>query len=157
MINIFSPIINSAKKTWKGEEKFWKVFWLWGVLLYFGSFSGWVYFLITKTTFFGYRLREYSHISLYILPIMATLFSIIFLKNVNNCKIRLFKKTILILALFFVSFFVLVKCLIIFLLISFNPYSLISNEIRMVNFSVTIFLLFFTIIFNYKFYKNLNY
>jgi hypothetical protein len=157
MINIFSPIINSAKRTWKGEEKFWKVFWLWGVLLYLSVFFGWVYFLITKTTFFGYRLREYSYLSFYILPIMATLFSIIFLKNMNNCKIHLFRKIILISALFFVSFFVLLKCLAIFLLVSFNPYSLMSSEIRIVNSLIIIFLLFFTTFFNYKFYKNLKY
>ena len=37
-MNIIKTIINSAKKAWRGEEKLWIVFWLWGVLLYFGSF-----------------------------------------------------------------------------------------------------------------------
>ncbi len=155
MINIFNPIINSAKKTWKGEEKFWKVFWLWGVLLYFGIFSGWLYFLITKTLFFGHHLHEYSRLILYILPIIATFFSIVFLKNMNNCRIHLFRKTILILALFFISFFVLLKCLAIFLLVIAH-HSTASGETVTLNIFIIIFLLFFTIFFNYKFYKNLN-
>ena len=33
-----SPILNSAIKAWNGEEKLWKVFWLWGGLLYISSF-----------------------------------------------------------------------------------------------------------------------
>lgn len=31
-MSIFQAIINSAKKAWRGEEKLWKVFWLWGVV-----------------------------------------------------------------------------------------------------------------------------
>jgi hypothetical protein len=33
-MNIFSGVVTSFKRSWKGEEKFWKVFWIWGVLLY---------------------------------------------------------------------------------------------------------------------------
>lgn len=35
---MFKVIKDSAKKAWKGEERLWKVFWLWGVLLYPTSF-----------------------------------------------------------------------------------------------------------------------
>lgn len=31
-MNVVKAVINSAKKAWRGEEKLWKVFWLWGVL-----------------------------------------------------------------------------------------------------------------------------
>ena len=33
-----SPILNSAIKAWNGEEKLWKVFWLWGGLFYISNF-----------------------------------------------------------------------------------------------------------------------
>ena len=35
---IIKNITNSAIKAWNGEEKLWKVFWLWGVLFYISSF-----------------------------------------------------------------------------------------------------------------------
>ncbi len=38
-MNVFKEVLNSLKKTWRGEEKFWKVFWLWGVL---GNLIVWV-------------------------------------------------------------------------------------------------------------------
>jgi hypothetical protein len=33
-MNIFKKIIEKAKQAIRGEERLWKVFWLWGVLLY---------------------------------------------------------------------------------------------------------------------------
>jgi hypothetical protein len=32
--NPIHALISSAKKAWRGEEALWKVFWLWGVLIY---------------------------------------------------------------------------------------------------------------------------
>lgn len=36
-MNIFKSIKNSFSKSINGEEKIWKVFWLWGILIYFGT------------------------------------------------------------------------------------------------------------------------
>ena len=46
---IIKSIINSAKKAWNGEEKLWKVFWLWGVGGYFLIIS--FLFLYSWSTF----------------------------------------------------------------------------------------------------------
>ena len=43
-MNPFIAVSNSLKKSWRGEEKLWKVFWLWGVL---GNVVVWLCFLFS--------------------------------------------------------------------------------------------------------------
>jgi hypothetical protein len=59
MINIFTAIKNSYFKSLKGEEKLWKVIWLWGVFLYVGSIA--VGFAMIFYHDFGQFVLNYLH------------------------------------------------------------------------------------------------
>jgi len=67
---ILKNITNSAIKAWNGEEKLWKVFWLWGVFLY-GSCC----FCIIS---FGNGFSELVHDKLEKLNILMTIFALFY-------------------------------------------------------------------------------
>jgi len=90
-IIFFDKIINSAKLAWKGEESFWKVFWLWGFLLYFVAF---ILFVSTAfpTNDFVYTMAKKTYMQplviilfFYVLPFFITT---IIKRNIKNIKIK---------------------------------------------------------------------
>ena len=83
MKNILSPIINSVKKSWRGEENFWKVFWLWGVLLYFVMLALFLVCLLPSTCNI-YRIIMMYNFFL-ILPIILAL---VIKRNIKNIKVK---------------------------------------------------------------------
>ncbi len=59
-IIFFDKIINSAKLAWKGEERLWKIFWLWGLTLSVIYLS--TFFVMTKTIFAESEYNYYYEI-----------------------------------------------------------------------------------------------
>jgi hypothetical protein len=77
-----SPILNSAIKAWNGEEKPWKVFWLWGVFFYTSSFC----VILFKSRFFAF-LEMHEEIEK--LNILITIFSFFYSIFIFLCAFTL--------------------------------------------------------------------
>ena len=77
-----SPILNSAIKAWNGEEKLWKVFWLWGVFFYISSFCA---------ILFSFRFFEFLEIHKEIekLNILITIFALFYSIFIFLCAFTL--------------------------------------------------------------------
>ena len=77
-----SPILNSAIKAWNGEEKLWKVFWLWGGVLYILSFCA----ILFRSRFFAF-LEMHEEIEK--LNILITIFSFFYSIFIFLCAFTL--------------------------------------------------------------------
>lgn len=94
-------IINHFKKLWRGEESFWKVFWLWGVL---GNIT-WFYC--------AFVLSHYIHVykEVGILRLLYVVFYIpmsvvLILKNLENTRRRMLSVFCgLVIGIFVISFY----------------------------------------------------
>ncbi len=75
-MNVFKAVLNSLKKTWSGEEKFWKVFWLWGIL---GNILFWWLFII---------INSYSTQQFLVSKLLLCWFFFYFVLSCGNCLIN---------------------------------------------------------------------
>ena len=157
MINPLIAIRNSYYKSLKGEEKLWKVIWLWGVLLYFVVLS--LLFLYSWITFNPERIFPLFSFSDIIYCIFLTLVMPLFMlklfgrniKNVN-LKNRFLKK---ILALFLLFIIPLLFSVVNFIfigtfLVAAIVWSVKSEVLKL----FLVLLIMITIYANYRFYKN---
>ncbi len=146
MINIFNPIINSAKKTWKGEEKFWKVFWLWGVLLYL---VGFVFFVMSSSQFMNYIVLA---ISIYNFFLISPIFiASIIKRNIKNIKINnKFLRIVMLILILTIPFMLFVHVGAGWILTSFGFGKIISFDWVFLPAALSVIFL------NILFYKNLN-
>lgn len=86
-MNVVKAVVNSAKKSWNGEEKLWKVFWLWGIVLYItsnivGLLAGYAFFPIR------FIVGILGLIFIFIYPIILVVSAI---KCAKNTSLRIFK------------------------------------------------------------------
>lgn len=95
MKNILAKIKNSYFKSLKGEEKLWKVFWLWGALIYLTAIPIGSSFLILQKSFYDFSfyylpivlLISFISITVGILgQIFAFLYPIIFITSLWKCS-----------------------------------------------------------------------
>ena len=94
---IIKNITNSAIKAWNGEEKLWKVFWLWGVLFYTSSFC-----VISFGYWFFWESLSYDKLgnlniliaifALFYFIFIFLIYPIIFLIALNRCCHNKFSK-----------------------------------------------------------------
>lgn len=72
---MFKSILNSAKKSWRGKERLWKVFWLWFCVLYPASFVvGYVMIAITWALGFYAHSTDHDLFKLILAKALALLF-----------------------------------------------------------------------------------
>jgi hypothetical protein len=86
-MNVFSGVVTSFKRSWKGEEKFWKVFWIWGVLLYCISLICYITIFVLITSNLISQILGIFYIQLYsyVVPILII---ILIRRNIKNIKIK---------------------------------------------------------------------
>ena len=103
---ILKNITNSAIKAWNGEEKLWKVFWLWGVLFYISSFcvilfgywffSELVHYKLEKLNILIAIFALFYYIFIFLCAFtIAFIYPMIFLFFLNRCCHNKFSKVVI--------------------------------------------------------------
>ena len=162
-MTIIKSIVNSAKKAWNGEEKLWKVFWLWGVGVYVGSpiiiiLSEW---LLEDLSLSSFRILPFLKLEDFVWLIFAAmlLYSNPYIvcsfinRNIKNIDVKnrfLRKVSVFFLLMFLPIWFSIVH----FLFFGFFLLIALSGP-KIAPIIILIFLLIFlTACINYRFYKN---
>ncbi len=103
MILFFDKITNSAKLAWKGEEKLWKAFWIWGILPYIAVIllsvlTSWIFYetkpslhILSILKLEDFVLFLYALVLIYVLPSTILIISSRNMKNINIQNVHLRK------------------------------------------------------------------
>lgn len=95
---MLASVINSAKLAWKGEEKLWKVFWLWSVVSYILFSLMYIYFVLpVKNKLLNLPtgiILFYMQVYVYVIPVIICILT---KRNLRNLYIenKIMKKIIL--------------------------------------------------------------
>ena len=165
MALFFDKIINSAKLAWKGEERLWKAFWLWGILPYIvvillAALTSWIFYEIKPSLriFSILKLEDfvlflYSIIIVYVAPISILVIASRNAKNISFSDSFLRRICIFFALMLTPMFFSIIHLIALSVTVGVGLTwgSGGSDSIIMY---FTLLLIFLTVYLNYRFYKN---